>query len=435
MKTTGKLTAVAAFLFFVISCKTNTNNKMLAVNSNTSTTTNTITMEDYTLAGASIMTFGPGNVLFVGDSRYSVVYALPTEATELKDPVSYNYRSIDKKIAAKLGVNPSDVVVQDMKIHPVSQEAYISVKRGHAPDAKSVIAILNPKNESVSFFNVAKAKYSKVNLKAPVTDIPNFWRDIPANTLTITDMDFHKGNLYVSGLTNGEFASTLRIIPYPFTGNQTKVGSIEMYHAVHTQNETRAPIRAMLFEELDGKETLIASYTCTPLVTFPASEIKEDNHIKAKTIAELGYGNVPIDMLTFTAQEQDGSYDKKLLITNKYRSGSLISLKDLAKANKGKGLSGYTQGPEGVEIFPVPLSGVMHIDDQNQMMVAILRRNIETGNVDLLSELKGSYFRLSDFVNEYDFADYEYTEEGTNAKNFHNMVKQLEGFPELVEKN
>ena len=387
-----------------------------------------VNVKEYSLTGANIMTFGPDNVLFVGDSKSAVVYAFETKATELKDPTPYNFFGVDKKIAEKLGANPSDILIQDMKVHPLSQEAYISLKRGHGPDDKSFIAIVSPKDGSVGFLNVRKAKQSKVTVSDPVTETPNLWRDIPPSTLNITDMDFHKGNLYVAGLTNGEFASTMRVIPFPFNKKQSKVGSIEMYHAVHTQMETRAPVRAMLFEELGGVETLVAAYTCTPLVTMPASAVKEGNHVKAKTIAELGYGNVPIDMITFVAQELDGSYDKKLLITNKYRSASLISIKDLAEANKGAGLSGFSRGPEGVAIFPVPLSGVMHIDNQNQMMLSVLRRNMDTGTVDLLSKLKGSYFRLSDFVNEYDFADYQYTEGGKIWKDYHQMARPLEGF-------
>ena len=94
----------------------------------------------------------------------------------------------------------------------------------------------------------------------------------------ITDIDYHDGYLYVAGLTNGEFASTLRKIAYPFTDAQEAVAGIEMYHAVHTQNETRAPIRTMTFKEINGVSTLIAAYTCTPLVTIPTSEIKEGNN-------------------------------------------------------------------------------------------------------------------------------------------------------------
>jgi len=436
MKAINKLPVLVLAFLLMLSCKTNTDNKeTLVENSDTSTTTSGINMEEYTLPGASIITFGPDNVLFVGDSKSSVIHALSTEATELKDPIPYNVWGVDKKIAEELGIDASDVVVQDMKIHPLSQEAYISVKRGHAPDAKSLIAIVNPKTNDVGFFNVAKAKHSKVNVLGTPKDMQNFWRDIPANTLTITDIDYHKGNLYVSGLSNGEFASTLRVIGYPFNGEQTKVNGIEMFHTVHSQNETRAPIRSMIFQELNGVETLVAAYTCTPLVTFPASQIKENGHMKAKTVAELGYGNVPIDMLVFDAQDFEGNVDKKLLIINKNRSGSLISIKDLAKANKGKGLTHFTQGPEGLPIFPVPLSGVMHIDEQNTMMLTLLRRNIEKGTVDLLSEVKGTYFRLSDFINEYDFVDYEYPEGGDMFKNYHNMARPLEGFPELVRKD
>ena len=436
MKVTAKLSVFIAIATMTVSCKNTNetkseNSELIASNSNKSS----INIEQNALPGASIMAFGPDNVLFVGDSKSGVIHALSTKATPLKDPVPFNLHDVDKKIADKLGINSTDVIIQDMKIHPVSQEAYISVKRGYAPDAKSFIAIVSPTKKDITFFNVANAAHSTVKVQGTPEGISNFWRDIPANTLTITDIDYHKGNLYVSGLSNGEFASTMRVIPYPFNGEQAKVSSIEMFHTVHTQNETRAPIRTMIIEELDGVETLIAAYTCTPLVTFPVSDIKADGHIKSKTVAELGYGNVPIDMLIFDAQDFAGNVDKKLLITNKYRSASVISIKDLEKANKGKGLTSYTDGPEGLPIKPVPLSGVMQIDDQNPMMLTLLRRNMDKGTVDLLSEIKGTYFRLSDFINEYDFTDFKYPQGAEMYKNYHNMARPLEGFSELVREN
>ncbi len=391
----------------------------------------TINLTGKTLTGASVLAFGPNNVLFVGDSKAGVIHAIPTKATA-KDTLPFNAHTIDRKIARKLGAIPSDLIINDMQIHPKSQEAYIALKNGHAPDAKSLIAIVSPKNNAIRFLDVSSSGKQQVSIKEPLTKDFNFYKDFPASTLNITDIDYHKGYIYVAGLTNGEFASTLRKIKYPFDGKQTKVGGIEMYHAVHAQKETRAPIRTMAFEEIDGEPTLIAAYTCTPLVSIPASDIKEGNHIKAKTIAELGYGNTPIDMITFMAQEQDGSFDKKLLITNKQRSASLISLKDFAKANQGEGLGGFSMGPEGVAIFPVPMAGVMQVAEQNQMMLAVLRRNIDSGEVDLISKLKGAYFRLSDFESEYEFPDHTYRE-GEPWKGFHNMMKPMEGFPELVK--
>jgi len=385
-----------------------------------------------TLSGASVLSFGPENVLFVGDSKAGVVHAIPTQSSTLENPVPFNGYGIDKKIAEKLGVSPSDLIINDMQIHPVSQEAYIAFKNGHAPSAKSLIAIVSPTDNGVRFLDVESSGKQQVSIKEPRTEEFNFYRDLPASTLNITDIDYHDGFVYVAGLTNGEFASTLRKIQYPFNGNQSKVAGIEMYHAVHAQNETRAPIRTMAFEEINGQSTLIAAYTCTPLVSIPTEEIKEGNHVKAKTIAELGYGNTPIDMITFMAQEQDGSFDKKLLITNKQRSASLISLKDFAKANEGNGMSGFSMGPDGVNIFPVPMAGVMQISEQNQMMLAVLRRNIDTGSVDLISKLKGAYFRLSDFESEYEFPEFTHRE-GDPWFDYQNVMKEMEGYPELMK--
>jgi len=419
-----KISFIAFSFLAIISCNQKITDASSKVNQSA------INLTGKTLAGATVLSFGPENVLFVGDSKEGVVHAIPTKATVGKEPIPFNGHAIDRKIASKLGVPPSDLIINDMQIHPESQEAYIAFKNGHAPSAKSLIAIVNPANNAVRFLDIGT--FQQVNLQGPLAEDFNFYKDFSASTLNITDIEYHDGYVYVAGLTNGEFASTLRKIKYPFNGEQTKVGSIEMYHAVHVQKETRAPIRTMTFEEIDGKSTLIAAYTCTPLVSIPTEEIKEGNHIKAKTIAELGYGNTPIDMITFMAQEQDGSFDKKLLITNKQRSASLISLKDFVKANQGDGMNGFSMGPAGVQIFPIPMAGVMQVSEQNQMMLAVLRRNIDSGSVDLISKLKGAYFRLSDFESEYEFPDHSYRE-GEPWKGFHNMMKPMEGFPELVK--
>ncbi|WP_299674694.1 hypothetical protein [uncultured Tenacibaculum sp.] len=382
------------------------------------------------LPGATVMSFGPENVLFVGDSKSGMLYAIPTTAKELKEPTAFNLKGIERKIAKLLGVIPSDLIFNDMQIHPVSQEAYIAVKRGFSPDAETVIVAINPTGDSLKLVDVSNR--TSIKIKNTRTDEFELYGRSSVR-LNITDIDYHDGFVYVAGLTNGEFASNLRKIAYPFNNSQEAVSGIEIYHAVHTQKETRAPIRTMAFEEINGESTLIAAYTCTPLVSIPTSEIKKGNHIKGKTVAELGYGNTPIDMITFTAQEMDGSFDKKLLIIHKERSASLISLKDFAEANKGEGMtSGFSMGPEGVKIFPVPMSGTMHVSEQNQMMITALQRDMDTGQVNLLSELKGAYFRLSNFDSEYEFPDFKYGEKDP-WKSFHNMLKPIEGFPELVK--
>lgn len=72
-----------------------------------------------------------------------------------------------------------------------------------------------------------------------------------------------------------------------------------MYHTVHNQLETRAPIRAMTFAEIRGKAYLLAAYLCTPLVSIPLNSLKDGAHIRAKTITELGESGIPVDLLTY----------------------------------------------------------------------------------------------------------------------------------------
>ncbi|MEM7574640.1 MAG: hypothetical protein AAF433_17175 [Bacteroidota bacterium] len=390
--------------------------------------------EEQTIAGATVLAFGPDNVLFIGNSKEATIHAVNTEAISIGDPVPYNMEGFDHMISEKLGIAPRELIVMDMKIHPLSQEAYVAIRLGPQPDAKSVITIVNPATGAIRFLEVNSSNSTSITLKNPASDDLLFWEETPASALSITDIDYHNGFIYVAGLTNSDFASNLRKIAYPFDDTQEAVKSIEIYHAVHTQNETRAPIRTMLFEDLNGASTLIASYTCTPLVTIPTTEIQSAASITGKTIAELGYGNTPIDMLVVTTQGFDGTISKSLLVTHKNRGGSMIPLSSVEAGANGDGMVGqramFATGLEGIQ--EIPTANVMQLDIQNPQMLAVLRRNIDTGEIDLVSELTGTFLRLSDFISEYDFPDYRYPESQEPTKKYHDMVKQMEGYPKLT---
>ena len=45
--------------------------------------------------------------------------------------------------------------------------------------------------------------------------------------------------------------------------------------------------------DLEGVETVVAAYTCTPLVTIPASDLTDGAHVKGKTIAVWGLSFKP----------------------------------------------------------------------------------------------------------------------------------------------
>ncbi|MEL6976019.1 MAG: hypothetical protein AAGL29_11560, partial [Bacteroidota bacterium] len=93
-------------------------------------------------------------------------------------------------------------------------------------------------------------------------------------------------------------------------------------------------------------------------------------------------------------------------------------------------LGRLASGLEGIQ--EIPTANVMQVDIQNAQMLGMVRRNIETGDIDLVSELTGTFLRLSDFISEYDFPDYEYPETQAGTKQYHDMVKQMEGYPDLT---
>ena len=77
---------------------------------------------------AGALTFNPGGVLFVGDSKLGAVFAFETErgqAPASLDP--FLFESIDEKIAAALGVTAKSLVMNGMAVHPVTREPYLSV--------------------------------------------------------------------------------------------------------------------------------------------------------------------------------------------------------------------------------------------------------------------------------------------------------------------
>jgi hypothetical protein len=61
----------------------------------------------------------------------------------------------------------------------------------------------------------------------------------------ITDLAYADGKIYIAGLSNQEFASTLRVVSYPFEDSET-ASSLEFYHAAHKKYETHSPIRTLM---------------------------------------------------------------------------------------------------------------------------------------------------------------------------------------------
>jgi hypothetical protein len=345
-------------------------------------------------------------------------------------PGAFNLKNVSTPIARALPTSPDTLRFKSMAFRLGAELAYIgiSVERGGAAPIPALVAVDSA--GKVSVVDLAKTPQTSVTVSNPPSADKRVWRDIPEASFTVTDMVFREGKLCVAGLSSATFASTLRVYDFPFTGNAASVTSVEMYHAVHNQVETRAPIRKMAIIDLNGEPTLLAAYTCTPLVTIPLKDLKDGAHIVDKTIAELGWGSNPVDMVTF-----DAGHGPMVLLTNSHKSADLMSVSDIAEAASKPGISTPIKVPdaplEGLKSTYIPISGVAALGSQDSQFLGALRCNVESGVMELVSIRVGAFLRLSDFVNEYDFDDYKYRA-GDPAIGAHRMLRKGEAYPDLA---
>jgi hypothetical protein len=254
------------------------------------------------LKSAGALAFGPDGVLFVGDSLGGSVAAIDTnDHTAPKGAASINVDGLDAKIAAMVGVPADQIVVNDMKVNPLSKNAYLSVSRGKGPDAQPLIVKVDTTG-AVSSLSLDNVKFAQVSLVDAPASNPTARQD--PRTTTITDMNYVSGNLLVAGMSNEEWSSALRSIPVPFT-NAELGATLQIWHDSHGRYETQSPVRTFVPYVIAGQPYVLAAYTCTPLVRIPVGELKAGAKVKGQTIADLGAGNQPLDMVPYKKDGKD----------------------------------------------------------------------------------------------------------------------------------
>ena len=376
------------------------------------------------------MTFADANTVVIADWRAGEIHALqlPPAASVAAQP--FNLKNISTPIAKELHTGPDKLRFEDMAFRPGAELAYITVSIDRGDKVPSPALVSVDSGGKVAVVDLKKTPHTSAEIKSRPTSDKRLW-DMPEATLTVTDLVFHDAKLYVAGLSGESFASTLRVYDFPFTGAATAT-SIEMYHAVHNEIETRAPIRKMAIVSLNGEPTLVAAYTCTPLVTIPLKDLKDGAHIIGKTIAELGWGSAPVDMVTF-----DAGQGPMVLLINSHKSADLMSVPAIADASAQPGLATPIKWPNepllGLKSISIPISGIAQLGNQNKEFFGALRRDAESGAMELVSIRKGAFLRLSDFVNEYDFADFKYPP-NDNWHGVHQMLRTDEGYPDLAKR-
>lgn len=321
------------------------------------------------LKSISQLAFGPEGILFIADSKAAAVVAIATGDTASSSTApALKIEAINQKLAGLLGTPADQILIDDLAVNPVSHKAYLAVSRGRGPQAIPVLVRVQPsgKLELVSLDNV---KFSRAELPdAPIDGvIGEGKRTSNPRMESITDIAFFRDRVLIAGLSNEEFASTLRAIPFPFktVANGT---SVEIYHGAHGRFETRAPIRTFVPFNVGNQPHLLAAYTCTPLVQFPLKDLQPGAKIKGKTIAELGNRNRPIDMIVYEKGGQEF-----LLLANSSRGVMKVST-DKIEAAEGIVDPVKDGGTKGLHYEKIEgWTGVNHLDLFDAKSALVLR--------------------------------------------------------------
>ncbi|HEY7293919.1 MAG TPA: hypothetical protein VH916_02715 [Dehalococcoidia bacterium] len=335
------------------------------------------------------ITFGPEGILFLADNATARIVAVAIDDDAAADPRPLAVDQLDTRLAAYLGCASEDVSIRGMAVHPQAQTVYLTVMRGGGAAALPVL-IRIAGDGTLAAVSLEQVPFAQVSLDdAPPADDPRQEvRVVPIDapdgelieprpgfrlriardglrTVTVTDMAYVDGLLLVAGACNEEFCSALRRIAFPFTG-ETQTNSIEIYHVSHGRYETASPIRT--FVPFGGNTSLLASYTCTPIVHLSLGDLASGTLLKGRTVAELGAGNTPIDMVSYTHAGEE-----YLLVSNARHPLMKIPCAAIA------GQEGLTQPrePVGVPRETLPHQGVGLMATRGGGEVLMLQQDAE----------------------------------------------------------
>lgn len=288
------------------------------------------------------MTFGPEGILIVGDAQAATLYAIATDDTKGgASKASINIEDINGKIAGLLGGKASDVKINDVVANPYSGNVYIGVSMGG--DSAPALVRVNTAGE-LSKVALDKVQFGKAELPNAPEDkvVGEGNRRMNKRLESITDLAYVEGKVIVSGAAAGAAASTVRELVFPF--KTADAGTpIEIYHAAHGRLEDNATVRAFVPFTIGGEPSLLAGFTCTPLVKFPISDLQAGKKTRGTTVAELGNRNRPLDMIVYKKDGKD-----YLLMANSARGVMKISTENIQRKDgltapvTGGGTAGQT---------------------------------------------------------------------------------------------
>lgn len=317
------------------------------------------------LKSAGQLAFGPDGILFIGDAMGAQVVAVDTADAKVVSPrPNRNIEHLGDKLT-KMADGQSPVAVNDLAVNPLSGNIYLSVSVG---EAKSPGIIRIDGKGDASWFSLENVPFLKATLPNPPEDkvVGEGPRARNRRPEAITDMAYVDGKLLVAGLTSEQASSKIREFPFPFADREIGT-NIEIYHGNHGRFEDNAAVRTFIPMTIDGVPSILAGFTCTPLVRFPLESLESGEKVRGTTVAELGNRNQPLDMVAYSS-----GGETYLLMSNTARGVMKISTKNIGRAT---GITEPVGGTAGQEYETIQdLEGTVQFDRLTEDRIVVIQQ-------------------------------------------------------------
>ncbi len=327
-----------------------------------------------TIASVSSLAFGPGGLLLVAEPGTGSVVAVETGDVAAGGKLKSKVENIGAVVAAGLGTTAENITITDLAVNPASGATYLAVMR--KPDNATAILRVSAEGKPAAL-DLAKLSWQRVTLPGGTS----------SKVTRVTDLAFGGDRIIVAGSCNEEFASKIFSIPLPLApDSKASIFSAETYHVAHRKWETKAPISSFVCEQQDGKNYVVGAFACTPIAKFPVDGLESGAQVKGVSMVELGSGNRPLDMFTYTKG------GKSWLVTHTQRfkanlfgpsnfwgarvSMDLLESNDADKTNEkaARRDEKANKDPQGIEVVD-SLFGAVQADKLSDTEAMVLRDN------------------------------------------------------------
>jgi hypothetical protein len=243
--------------------------------------------------------FGPNGLLLIGGGAQ--VVSVETGDTTPSTWSTTEIGNIDQLLAGKLGLQAKDIEVRKLAVNPASGKAYVALQA--LPTKANVILTIDGAG-NIAEFPLDKVKYTSYALAAPKATITK-----------VTDITWAGGKIVAATQATDKFSASrvFTINPAAADGSPIQI-STKTFHTGHNRWETQAPLRVLMPYMDNGKNSIVGSFTCTPVVRYDMEDAKDDAQITGSSVVELGQGNTPRNMFAY---ERDG---KKYLLVGVCRN-------------------------------------------------------------------------------------------------------------------